>query len=582
MERTKVVGVGTWPNVGDKVVFTVVANSFGINGYAMDASVNGNSIGYLYQNPKFDEPGFIGLTEVFKLIGDPAEHEGETWTGEIKSVGANTTARGRGWVAESVIDISSAEYNKKDSNTKGKKGKKNTMKNHAVTTVTLYCEGRKRNPYGLDFSARTKNENVLKAGTAGDDGNIITVPVTFEKDVRNGIVLVQAPGVGLIGYIVDGNGATMTATELGKRLDDGAEYEAKIVGNEKFLRLIIEVKFQPSKKAEATMNNAVALMGLAEYQRRLNDYTSQGLSDENIQELFGYIVAYATKEVEDCPKFVPVWDQAFNYIARSPSELMNGMRKFYLGYPILAFGDPGCGKDQFLLYLAAQYGVVPHRMTMDGNVDGDTLIGTNSLIETERGNVVTGPTKSMLMQLMERPVFCIVDEINYVAPDQAGGLNAATERNVSVDKMLGKVKETITAINTPNGMTVQKHPSFRIAFTMNLGLAGCKQLNDSFWNRTSKLPMEAHVSVSKILGSKFEMSPADLKVCEKIWGAIKNAANNMGIEAVTDVSIRDFERACEMAVVCHIDIREALESEVITSIQDPIMQEGVRKALAAL
>lgn len=573
-EKTKIVGIGARPCAGEKFTAVVEANPHGSDGYAIAVNFSSGAKGYVFQNPKFAEPGFKSLTDLFSKI-DPSAHVGETFDGLLSGeITGNKT-----WISSAEIFFSDEEYNEKvNQNTKDKERKLHMSKN---SVNKIFVEGRKRNPWGLNFAARLQREDLLAAGTEGADGSIIKVPVTFENDASLGVVKVFTKDTNdLIGVIVDGDGA-MASKEVMKKLDDESEYEAAIVGNERFIRLIAEVSFKASEKAARQQAAIEQLMGAEEVERRSQWLRANGISDDGISEVFGHIAFMAGLNVEGLPSFEGQWDQPLVWMGPA-TTIMSAIRKFRLGYPILTYGPPSCGKDTLMSTLAALFGYPIVRMTMDENVDSDTLISTTSLVETDKGNVVTAPTKSALMQAMEQRQFLVIDEVNYVAPAQLGALNGPLERPVSTEMQLGKVAAMVESVSTPSGLSVQKHPGFRMAFTLNLGLAGCKQLNDSFWSRTSKLPLEAQMTLSKILGSKFRLSPADLKICEKVWGAIRNHAANVGMEEVTDVGIRDFERAAELSVVCGVEIKEALASEVISSIQDPSMKDGVQKALDAL
>lgn len=408
------------------------------------------------------------------------------------------------------------------------------------------------------------------------EGKPVEVPVLLAAKPELGAIFVTDKDGNDLAYVVDREDSGISVADLMRKLTADDEYEAKVVSQERFIFLVLDVAFQPSKKALETQEKLIELMGAEHWRNRVNLLNDIGADEDQQQEAFSHIAFMSA--ITGC---TPDWDKPMNWRG-DVATFMSAIRKFRMGYPIMVYGEPGSGKNELMHTVTGWFGYEEIRMTMDENVDSDTLVSTTSLVQNEDGNVITQNTKSALMTAMERPCCVVVDEVNYVNPAMLGGLNGPLERGVQLEEQLGKIAGVVRKVNTPSGLTINRHPGFRIAFTLNMDLAGCKQLNDSFWNRCSKINVKPQQSVGKVLSSKFKLNAGDIKTCDKLWGAIKKHATNVGLESVTDVSIRDFERAVEMAIVCSIPLKEALISEVVDSIQDPAMAEGARQALLAM
>jgi hypothetical protein len=250
-------------------------------------------------------------------------------------------------------------------------------------------------------------------------------------------------------------------------------------------------------------------------------------------------------------------------------------------------GPPGCGKNELTRAIPNFLGVPVVMFTFHGGADADTLLGTTQLVE-ENGLVVTKHVVSPLLRAMEQPGFIGLHEINTVPPEYLFALHEVMEMPSFYRELQGRKEAEPYTVTTPDGMEVKIHPACRLVLTANAYRNGTVSVGTgpvaaALKNRCVQTEMEAPKKFGWILKSEFpELSALDQKLCDKLWNSILQHASNVGIETVTDVGYRNFQRATTHMLVYQCSMKDALVKHVISAIEDPVMMEGVRQALMAM
>ena len=123
---------------------------------------------------------------------------------------------------------------------------------------------------------------------------------------------------------------------------------------------------------------------------------------------------------------VPVVDN--NYIFRE-AELSAALYALVSNQRMYLHGHTGTGKTTLIEQMAARMKYPFIRINFDSEVTRMDLIGRDTMTTDDNGNSVSSFVDGMLPRAMSSPCLLVLDEIDFVRPDVAYVMQAATEGN---------------------------------------------------------------------------------------------------------------------------------------------------------
>jgi MoxR-like ATPase len=132
--------------------------------------------------------------------------------------------------------------------------------------------------------------------------------------------------------------------------------------------------------------------------------------------------------------------------------------------PCLLVGDTGTGKTGIIRYLAHKLGKPYYRVSLDGHITPDELIGGKGAL-----NGSTFFDEGVVIKAMREGALLVVDELNSAPPDTTFIFHSLLDKD--------------QAIRLPTGEVVKPHKDFRFFATMNRDYNGTKDLNMAFFDR---------------------------------------------------------------------------------------------------
>lgn len=583
MGKTLLVGIHEELAPGEALVAKVEENAHGLDGYAIGIYhvASSTRLGFVFQKEEYkQDPSWLSIADISAMF-DTEDYKALEFACSVEEAVKIPGLRGKAYVLN--CDIPTTQ------NTKEKKGRKVTMAKGKTTATT----GEVLEEYIVSITGSTKKgagnapvyphryaAGVVQAGKAdpsAPDG-IYVLPITLELDRTSGYIVAKAKelevketGTGKdvlmrdvpIGHIFDDEETTIQLGDLEKKLRAGQPYTAHVFANSALITLRAKILFQPSQEKQETAAKLNSLGLTKSIISQKESYLKKcGFSDDDILLFWKDYQLFH----KDCAPENPGTGK-LEYIDKKGTIIKKMTRKFFMGFPILAIGAPSTGKDCCMRTLAALFDMPIIRMNVNGGTDADTLIGDIG-ITNDNGVGVTGFQASPLVQAMETPCLFVIDEVNCINPDQLITLNEALEWDADMDAMDGMREFAAKMVKLPRGGDIKIHPMFRIAFTMNMDLAGTKAMNDSFKNRSSVVHFEqGDITMAEILSFKFPtLKAVDSKICQTLWTAILNEARNNGAGDVEEIGVRNFEKAAALVVRYGMTMKEALTWEVIDNI----------------
>lgn len=596
--KSKLVGLRRpHPPLGSCQV-VISENEHGYNGMALSVTFGGESKGFIFQDAKFAEPGYVNVINILDALGEDAVI-GRQFDAELTDIIDGPTGRKIGLLEIEIPEITTKEK-------KGRTVMSTTKKVTAaattteVETYTLFAAAPKNGGGTVNKEARYAPA-IVNVGRPESprlpvelrlNGDSIAVVV---KDIvsKNGTEIPEA----VIAYISEtapcttkklneertGAGLAAVADEilnpsdLRKYLEKG-RVSAYLAGSHKLINLVVQAEVAPDQSRKQTMKKLTDLGVTQERVHATNTYLSAcGWNADMVSTFWRDFLRVHKKHKVYLPEKLD-----FPFVDNQ-GAMWKLHRSYMKSVGSIIVGPPATGKDIAIDTYCRLMGIRAVHQVADGNMDADILIGMTG-ITNDNGVGITQFQPSALMECLNQQndeyiTLFILDEANMANPDQFVVLNELLNIEWPTEVILGEKDET-KVISFTRGGDREVSPEFRMMMTMNVDLEGCKTFNQATWTRLDTIIFQQSVSMKEVLLKEFpSLGNKNAVMADRLWSAIKNESKNSGEDEVTEVGPRNFKSAARDVVLFDTPMKEALEQWVLSKISMAEIREAMEKML---